>query len=547
MSTATTAKPKRKLSIWPIVVGIVALAGIGFFAVPPLLIRAGILPGSAGGRNGSAAEIQTGEVIAITAITSVESSGAVEPEQIGSVFWETTGQIASVAVKPGASVKKGDPLMTLDPATAPQNVIQAQADLISARNALEDLNNPTALTLANAEKAVSDARTALKNAQNALDDLTQYDISYYEDQVAEKQRSLLTAQQDAEKTNIGNLATALQNAKDDLDTKTDWYNDAQTAQAACPNCTTVFVNSAGRKMSLADAEDAYTAALNAYQIAQINYDQGLSSSQTAVDNAQEALNDAVANLAAAKVGPEADDVATKQVAVVVAEATLADAQTKLDDLRNGPDPDDVAAAEIRIQIAQNTLDSVTLRAPFDGEVLAVNYLPGDQVTQNQAAVVIANRTQIHIDASIDESEVAQIQLGDVVTITFDALADLSLNGTVAWIDPVGQTVQGLVRYTIRVNSNQTDPRVLLGMTANTNIVTDVQEGALAVPLDAVQLDDQGEFVNRVNALGAVERVNVVSGEVQGDLVIITGDLQSGDTVQLIEPQPTNTGSPFGPG
>ncbi len=541
----TTAKPKRKISIWLILLGVGALLAVGVLVGAPLLMRAGILPRGGPRQAGAANDITTGEVLAITAITSVESSGAVEPEQLGSVFWKTTGQMASVVVKPGDFVKQGDALMTLDPASAPQNVIQAQTDLISAQNALDDLLNPTALSIANAQKAVDTAQTTLKTAQEALDDLAQYDLSYYEDLVADAQQALLTAQQDDEKTNIGSLATALQSAKDDLETKTNWYNDAQTAQAACPDCTTVFVNAAGRKMSLADAQEAYTASLNAHQIAQINYEQGLTSSQSAVETAQEALDDAVANLAAAKAGPDAQDLATSQVAGVVAEASLADAQMKLAELQNGPDPDDIAAAEIRIQIAQNTLDTLILRAPFDGEVLAVNYLLGDTVSQTQAAVVIANRAQIHVDASIDESDVTQIQVGDPVTITFDSLADLTLSGTVNWIDPVGQTVQGLVRYTVRINAAQTDARVLLGMTANTNIVTDVQDGALAVPLDAVQLDQAGEFVNRVNALGVLERVNVVSGEVQEDFVIVTGDLNPGDKVQLIEPTPETGTTPFG--
>jgi len=541
----TTAKPKRKISIWLILLGVGALLAVGVLVGAPLLMRAGILPRGGPRQAGAANDITTGEVLAITAITSVESSGAVEPEQLGSVFWKTTGQMASVVVKPGDFVKQGDALMTLDPASAPQNVIQAQTDLISAQNALDDLLNPTALSIANAQKAVDTAQTTLKTAQEALDDLAQYDLSYYEDLVADAQQALLTAQQDDEKTNIGSLATALQSAKDDLETKTNWYNDAQTAQAACPDCTTVFVNAAGRKMSLADAQEAYTASLNAHQIAQINYEQGLTSSQSAVETAQEALDDAVANLAAAKAGPDAQDLATSQVAVVVAEASLADAQMKLAELQNGPDPDDIAAAEIRIQIAQNTLDTLILRAPFDGEVLAVNYLLGDTVSQTQAAVVIANRAQIHVDASIDESDVTQIQVGDPVTITFDSLSDLTLSGTVNWIDPVGQTVQGLVRYTVRINAAQTDARVLLGMTANTNIVTDVQDGALAVPLDAVQLDQAGEFVNRVNALGVLERVNVVSGEVQEDFVIVTGDLNPGDKVQLIEPTPETGTTPFG--
>ena len=83
------------------------------------------------------------------------------------------------------------------------------------------------------------------------------------------------------------------------------------------------------------------------------------------------------------------------------------------------------------------------------------------------------------------------------------------------------------------------------MTADVSIVTATEQNALAVPLDAVQLDTAGEFVNRVNAAGAVERVPVVSGAVQDELVIVKGDLKAGDAVQLIKPVPTNNGGPFG--
>ena len=97
------------------------------------------------------------------------------------------------------------------------------------------------------------------------------------------------------------------------------------------------------------------------------------------------------------------------------------------------------------------------------------------------------------------------------------------------------TVQGLVKYTVRINIAKADPRVLLGMTANVSIVTNTQVGALAVPLDAVQLDQAGEFVNRVKE-GAVERVKVTSGQIDGDMVGVTGALQPGDQVQVIPPK-----------
>jgi multidrug efflux pump subunit AcrA (membrane-fusion protein) len=61
----------------------------------------------------------------------------------------------------------------------------------------------------------------------------------------------------------------------------------------------------------------------------------------------------------------------------------------------------------------------------------------------------------------------------------------------------------------------------------------------------VQLDQQGEFVNRVKG-GVVERVKVVSGQIDGDVVVVTGALQPGDEVQIIPPRASKS-SIFGGG
>ena len=73
-------------------------------------------------------------------------------------------------------------------------------------------------------------------------------------------------------------------------------------------------------------------------------------------------------------------------------------------------------------------------------------------------------------------------------------------------------------------------------------------GVLAVPLDAVQFDAKNkvEFVNRVNADGTLERVTVISGQMQEELVVITGAVQPGDKVELVTPKPSSS-NPFGPG
>ncbi|MGH2522536.1 MAG: biotin/lipoyl-binding protein, partial [Anaerolineales bacterium] len=287
------AKPKRKIPTWLIVAGVATV--LVACAVP--------LAGRVALRRQNPAALQTAEVTAITAVSSVESSGSVEARQTASVYWQTTGQVAEVVVEIGDQVKKGDVLMTLDLGSVSASVIQAESSLLDAQTELDELFNPSAVDIAKAQQTVSDAEDALETAQKELRNLAQPDINYYEEQVAAAQADLVTAQQNAEKTNIGSLSTALQSAKEDLETKTNWYNDAQTAQALCPGCTTVFVNSAGRRMSLADAEQAYNDAVNAHRIAELNYQQGLASSQDSVDNAKEALADALANLTAARAGP----------------------------------------------------------------------------------------------------------------------------------------------------------------------------------------------------------------------------------------------------
>jgi HlyD family secretion protein len=530
-----------KARTWWILGGAVVVLGtVAALALPTLRgLRAARL-GQAG------MPLETGVVTTGTAVSAVESSGAVAPLQSASLSWKTTGTVATVDARVGDVVRAGQVLLTLDPASVPANIIQAQSELIAAQQALEDLLNPSQTSIANAEQAVANAQAALDQAQRDVRYLTSPDIGYYEDQVAARQQALLTAEQNAEKTDLGGLAQAVEAARNDLETKTNQLNDARSAQEQCPGCTVVFINATGRRMSLQDAEQQYNDAVNALRVAEINYEQAVTSGQDAIESAQEALDDALANLAAAQRDPDALDLAQKQAALAVADATLADAQETLDVLRNGPDADDIAAAENRILAAQASVDALSLKAPFDGEVLAVNYLPGDPVAQTTPAVMLANRSRLHVDVAVDETEVSRVAVGDPVTLTVDAWPDLSLAGQVAAVETFGETVQGLVRYTVRVDLLESDPRLYLNMTANASIVTEVREAALAVPLDAIQFDDEGEYVNRVRADGTVERVNVISGETEGDLVYVTGDLAEGDRVQINAPAvgPEN-GFPFG--
>ncbi len=74
---------------------------------------------------------------------------------------------------------------------------------------------------------------------------------------------------------------------------------------------------------------------------------------------------------------------------------------------------------------------------------------------------------------------------------------------------------------------------------------------LVSPLDGGGHPDEAamaRLVEHVLAGGASERMDVVSGQTEGDWVVVTGALQPGDTVEVKAPEPvtpTGGGGPFG--
>ena len=539
-----------------------------------------------GGQSQSQQGVATATVRTITAVSTVSGTGNTEAIQTVAVNWKSSGTsgalgtVGTVNVKVNDKVKAGDVLMTIDPNSSATTEIQAQAALSTAVKALNDLLNPTDIQIANAKKAVYDAQTNLDNltkpttttvataqqavakaqvtlntAQKTLAGSKSVNLTYYQDQLNQAQNTLTNAQQNATITDIGSLPVQLRQAQSDLERATNVYNNAKDAFAKCPACITVWAYD--RMTDWATAQNLYNDAVNKVNQIQLQIDQAQRQNAQTLTSAQEALTTAQNNLKAANVGPDAYTVNVNAAAVQVAEGALADAQKNLATILNpdpvavevakatlsnaqdsldkllSPDPVDVLNAQAKVSAAQVALTAFTLTAPVDGQVLEVNYQPGDLASSSTAAVTIANVSSVRVQAQVDESQVAQIKVGDPVTMTLNAVPGLALPGSVTYVDAVGTSVQGLVKYSVQVDSTKNDPRVLLGMTTNVLIVTNRKAGQLAVPLQALQYDSDGEFVNTVASDGVtLTRVPVVSGQIQGSLIVVSGNLKSGDVVEL---------------
>src|SRR3990172_4917105 len=117
------------------------------------------------GGNNAATAFQTEKVGRGTLTATVGATGTVRARNSAVLNWQTSGTLEAVNVKVGDRVSQGQVLASLAKSSLPQNIILAEADLVEAQKALEDLLGSNTAS-AEALIALKDAQAAYEKAYN---------------------------------------------------------------------------------------------------------------------------------------------------------------------------------------------------------------------------------------------------------------------------------------------------------------------------------------------------------------------------------------------
>lgn len=235
--------------------------------------------------------------------------------------------------------------------------------------------------------------------------------------------------------------------------------------------------------------------------------------------------------------------------LALAKGQLADAQLTIDRLRAGESSPSMIAAQAKVDAAQATVNMLNIVAPFDGQVLSVDDHVGDVVVTGELSINLADMKHLYIETQVDESDIANVKLGNPAEVTLDAVSGVVLTGKVSAINPVGEVISGLVKYTVRVDLDKVEGEIFLPLGTTANVIIQIKDEAatLAVPITAIQNDSDGEFVWVIQENGSTTRVDVISGSIVGDLVAVAGDLQVGQRLQLADSGGFEAPNPLGGG
>ena len=197
----------------------------------------------------------------------------------------------------------------------------------------------------------------------------------------------------------------------------------------------------------------------------------------------------------------------------------------------------IAVAEANARNAQVAVDYTLIRAPFDGVIVSKAANVGDMVTpfssavdSKGAVVSMVDMSTLEVEADVSESSLAKIKVGQPCEITLDALPDTRFRGRISRMVPTVDRAKATVMTKVRFDA--IDPRVLPDMSAKVSFLTqevsaEQQKPLLAVHPDALAVRD-GATVLFVVRDGKLAQVPVVRGATLGDLVAITGAVQTGE-------------------
>jgi HlyD family secretion protein len=442
------------------------------------------------GRSGTnqSSDFQTVEASRGSLMATVGASGAVEANQDAILTFQTTGTVEHVLHGVGNVVEKGDILVTLEQTSLSSQIILAQADLVTAQNALDALYDT--------DQALAQAELILAQARDEFD-------------AAEYQRNVLQEGNRASGETIAAAEANLVLAQSEVDRAQDEYS----------------------KYSGRPVDDPVRA------LARSN----LAAARQKRDSIQRQLNWYLGF-------PTEIDQAILDAEVQIASSNLEEAQSEVDRLRSGPDPDDIVTANARIAAAEATLEQAQVTAPFTGTITLIEVKPGDKVESNQPAVHLFDLEPLYVQADISEVDINKVEIGQSVILNFDAVLDKQYEGEVVEVGLTGTPFQGIVNFRVTVELLNPDEAIRPGLTAAVNIIVSEIENVLLVPNRAVRVED-GERVVYVSRSGVPEAVIIELGASSDTFSeVIGGDLLEGDLIILNPPMefgPEPGGGPRG--
>lgn len=232
---------------------------------------------------------------------------------------------------------------------------------------------------------------------------------------------------------------------------------------------------------------------------------------------------------------------------LISESEIDTAQTAVDSLaaRLKAQYDEISVSQRSIDLRVQLLEELTIRAPFDGVVIAKAAQPGEMVSPISAGggftrtgiCTIVDMSSLEIEVDVNEAYIQRVSSDQPATALLDAYPQWDIPARVIAIVPTADRQKATVR--VRVELLEKDHRVLPDMGVKVRFleqgevlqVTDADQpsSAILIPSKALFREDGRHFVFVVDG-DVLERRSVQQGELRRDEAVITAGISVNESI-----------------
>ncbi len=193
-----------------------------------------------------------------------------------------------------------------------------------------------------------------------------------------------------------------------------------------------------------------------------------------------------------------------------------------------------------VEEMQDVLQKFDIYAPASGMVIYKTDFRGEKRTEgsevNTFDLAVATLPDLSTMVSmtyVNEIDISKIKVGQQVRVGVDAFPEKKFTGEVMEVANIGQQLQNTDAkvFEVRIELNEKDTILRPSMTTSNQVVTQVLDSVLFIPLEAVHANDSLTYVF---TRGGKKQV-VVLGESNENFIVVDMGLKKGDKLYLSMP------------
>ena len=150
----------------------------------------------------------------------------------------------------------------------------------------------------------------------------------------------------------------------------------------------------------------------------------------------------------------------------------------------------VLQVQAALRQSESNLGYTRILSPEDGVIISRLVNVGQTVAASLSTPTLfsiaKDLTDMQIETSVDEADIARVKEGQEVEFTVDAYRGTVFPGTVRQVRIAPGTTDNVVTYPVIISVANPELKLKPGMTANVSVITDRRTGVLRVPMAALR-------------------------------------------------------------